>query len=177
MQYVCARAFFSSLFEAQINCLSSIETANVESALDQLDEIADEFEDLLDDKGARDRLGGDLDALRAAIANLRDLFEGGKIKSVPDLDDGDKRKYQHGNDRGSPSGAYCDDKTFVKNDATGEWEQCTEGDILISDNLLRARIIRCLDLTAEEVINTGVFGYRISMSGALIREQWILRCM
>jgi hypothetical protein len=164
---VLSSTLFSSFSQAQINGLSSTETANVESALDQLEEIADEFEDLLKDKGARDRLGGDLDALRAAIANLRDLFNDGKIKSVPDLDDESKRKYRHGDDIGSPSGAFCDDKTFVKNDETGEWEQCTEGDILISDNLLNPEDDGPIDPNTQE-------GWEklIELSQLLFHEKW-----
>jgi hypothetical protein len=164
---VLSSTLFSSFSQAQINGLSSTETANVESALDQLEEIADEFEDLLKDKGARDRLGGDLDALRAAIANLRDLFNDGKIKSVPDLDDESKRKYRHGDDIGSPAGAFCDDKTFVKNDETGEWEQCTEGDILISDNLLNPEDDGPIDPNTQE-------GWEklIELSQLLFHEKW-----
>ena len=127
---------FDSFSNAQINGLSATETSNVESALNQLEEIADDFEDWINKKKAKDRLGTDLDAFREAIANLRQLLEKGKIKSVPDLEDEDKKKYRHGNDRGSPSGAFCDDQTFILNEETGEWEQCAEGDILISDNLL-----------------------------------------
>jgi hypothetical protein len=75
-----------------------------------------------------------MDLLDQVRKNLEAKLAAGDIKSVPDLDDKTKKKYRHGNERGSPKAAYCDDQTYVKN-GTGE-DKCDPKDILVDGDIL-----------------------------------------
>lgn len=124
---------------AQINNPSRTERTNIDKALENLNELNSTLYSWIESKTLRDSAKNRqmLQKFNSTLSNLESKVSGGEIKSVPDLDDKDLKKYRHGmreKDRGSPIGAYCDGDTWVRDG--NRWVKCREGDIILDSTVL-----------------------------------------
>ena len=128
---------------AQMNALSPTERNNVQLILRNLNSLIDEGRQALpanptspSDIAKKQAAEKELDRLREIHTNLTNKFDGGHIHSVPGMKGGvPNKKYREDNNAPStPTAAYCDDDTYIRNGAA--WAQCPEGDIVVDHDVL-----------------------------------------
>lgn len=123
---------------AEINTLSGAENSNVAAAVNALKQLV--ADGLGENPNEAEK--AQLDKIKQIYENLEAKARQGALKSVPGLADTESNKLEQYNAAGestplsSAKGAYCSDDTYVKNDKTGNMDQCRKGDILVDKALL-----------------------------------------
>lgn len=77
----------------------------------------------------------------AVADNIENKLRDGSLRGLRGLQDEPPKKYSHGEtaesgEKNSPLGCYCDDITWIFDEASGQWVQCTPGDIIIDESIL-----------------------------------------
>jgi hypothetical protein len=122
-----------------MNPLSQTERANIDLVVSNLHKLVDSLESLKQSTKNRQTIQ-EYDAAKqlyeGIVQNIEHKLANDQIKSVPDLDDDNNKKYRHDGQESSPKAAYCGDgKTQVK-DSNGNWVDCPQGTILIDKKIL-----------------------------------------
>lgn len=126
----------------QMNNLSDTEKANVTLVINNLKKLVTDGQATLpqnpgsdDARALKDAAKKELDKLDEVRRNLEAKLAGGNIHSVPGLKRGQPKKYKHNGDPlGSPTAAYCDDQTSIRNGKN--WVPCPDGDIIVDSGTI-----------------------------------------
>jgi hypothetical protein len=152
--FVATVVLLDSLSFGQINALTPTEQTNVTLVLNNLNQLIQDGRALLPqspttkaEKEKREAAEKEIKTLEEIHANLAGKLKAGKIRSVLRLKAGVPKKYRHGQDQpSSPTAAYCDDETFIRNG--NNWVQCNDGDIVVDHDILDPGNGTAIDETA-----------------------------